>query len=124
MSGDDFIKAQCCLLAWRDGHGYGANAMIGILHVIRNRTTANGGDWLVTVQDSCNDAHFGRLQPPAGGYPDVRDPVFQILLDVVDSIYDGTRLDRLTNDANHYGDVCCRPHSTRVADIGGLIFYR
>jgi hypothetical protein len=126
VTSEDFIKGQLCLIAWLDGFESGTNAMIGICHVVRNRVTAgwHDGDWVRTVWGLISARHRTWGEPP-----DVRDPLFMPLLQVVDSIYDGTRADKLTDGAlgyfkntEHFGALL--ESAQRVAQIGQLTFYK
>ena len=125
MDGGMFIKSMACALAWRDGRDSGVNAMLGILHTVRNRAEHFlVGDWLGAVE-FFDDECF------TGVYPDIRDPEFQQVLQIVDSVYDGTRQDKLTNGANLYmrffegpaGGTLPMFSFPRTAQIGFIHFY-
>lgn len=132
MDSDSFIKAQAALLAWRDGHRNGVNGMLGVLFVVRRQTKLCGDNWMQIIRNRTDCEHE---------WPDVRDPEFQTLLQLVDSVYDGTKTDKLTNEATSYAEtgtpdnICIirQPQVytafhveslCRVAQIGTLEFYR
>lgn len=108
MTVEDFEKGQAVLLAWREERSNGANGMLGVLFVVRNRAKAgwNNGDWCKII-DARNQfssmSVLGDSQTVA--YPDVRDPQFLQILQAVDTVYDDTRKDLLTNGALYYADL-------------------
>lgn len=108
MTVEDFEKAQAVLLAWREERSNGANGMLGVLFVVRNRAKAGWGtgDWCRVI-----DAHnqFSSMTVLGDGqtveYPDVRDPQFLQVLQTVDAVYDDEKKDLLTNGALYYADL-------------------
>jgi hypothetical protein len=143
MTVEDFEKAQAVLLAWREERSNGSNGMLGVLFVVRNRAKAgwSGGDWLAVI-----DAHnqFSSISVLGDSqtvmYPDVRDPGFLQILQAVDSVYDDTRKDLLTNGALYYADMASPGytkggwfdrtiaqdpvHHPRVAQIGTTTYFQ
>lgn len=105
MTAEDYIKAEWCLMAWRAGKGYGANAMVAILYVIRNVRDAESHQFMMINETR---------------RPDVRDPEFLQLLQAVDAIYDG-KVDKLTGGATLFGRGL---GYERCATVGGLDFYK
>lgn len=101
-------KGLACLLAWREERSNGVNGMMGVIFVLRNRAKAgwNSGSWIKNI-DAKNQfssiSVIGDSQTVV--YPDPRDPSFQQLMQIVDTIYDGTREDNLTNGALYYADM-------------------
>jgi hypothetical protein len=108
MTVADFEKAVACLLAWREERSNGVNGCLGVLFVVRNRATAgwSGGNWSKIIE---GHNQFSSMSVSGDSqtvvYPDVRDPKFLQLLQVVDSVYDGERQDLLTNGALYYADL-------------------
>lgn len=93
MTPENFIKAQLCLYAWNEGKAYGIDVMEGILLVLRNRHRAGWGDWLQLLKFDTHDL------------PDLHDHNFQLLLQKVDHIFDGTAPDKLTQGALYFGNL-------------------
>lgn len=108
MTVSDFEKGLAALLAWREERSNGANGMLAVLFVVRNRAKAgwSNGDWCKIIE-----AHnqFSSMSVVGDSqtvlYPDVRDPAFLQILQTVDSVYDDTRQDLLTNGALYYADL-------------------
>lgn len=108
MTVADFEMALASLLAWREERSNGSNGMLAVLFVLRNRVKAgwHEGSWTRNI-----DAHnqfssisvLGDSQTIA--YPDVRDPQFLQILQAVDSVYEGNRVDNLSNGALYYADL-------------------
>lgn len=108
MTVADFEMAIASLLSWREERSNGINGMLGVLFVVRNRLKAlwNGGDWckIIAAHNQFSSMSvLGDSQTVA--YPDVRDPSFLQLLQTVDSVYDDSRKDVLTNGALYYADM-------------------
>jgi len=104
----DFEKGLAALLAWREERSNGTNGMLGVLFVVRNRQKAgwSAGSWSKIIEGHNQFSSMsvsGDSQTVA--YPDVRDPSFLTILQLVDSIYDETRVDNLTNGALYYADL-------------------
>lgn len=121
MTVDDFIKANAAVLAWRAAAGDGANAMLGVLFVIRNKAKAGerDGNWLDILQRMALDNDYSVL------LPDPREPSFQSVLQAVDGVYDDTLTDTLTDGATHYsyGGKDSKGLE-RVSQIGNVVFYK
>lgn len=107
MTDKDFIKSLAALTAWREENENGLNGMLGVLFVIRRRAEKwYSGDWAKAIE-----AHgqFSSMSILGDGqtvkYPDVREPVFAKLLSWMDSMYDGTAEDKLTQGAFYYSDL-------------------
>lgn len=98
MDSHSLIKGELVQLAWREAHQYGGlDNQIAVMMVIRNRVRAgwHSGDWLQVLQNhSLYEAHTPTT--PVHEYPDVRDPIFLRLLQLVDGVYDGSMQDVLT----------------------------
>ena len=110
----DFEMALASLLAWREERSNGPNGMLAVLFVLRNRVKAgwNGASWTRNIDGHNQFSSMsvtGDSQTVA--YPDVRDPQFLQVLQVVDSVYDGTRLDNLTNGALYYADLASKGYT-------------
>jgi len=107
MDPANYIKSVLALLAWREENINGVNGMLGVMFVVRARAQAWGkGDWL-SVMTAHNQ--FSSMTVAGDGqtvkYPDPRDPAFQRVLQIVDSVFDGTMTDTLTNGALYYADL-------------------
>lgn len=102
-----YEKALACLLAWREENRNGLNGMTAVLFVVRNRAKAGWemGEWNRII---ITHNQFSSISVPGDGqlvkYPDLHDQNFVRLLQVVDSVYDGTAQDKLTNGALYYYD--------------------
>lgn len=120
MIADDVFKVRAALIAWRCGSAAGINGRNAILFVLRNRVAdPSYGSW----REALNRANDAPVL-----IPDVREPEFQRLLYDVESIYDGTARDRLTNGAlnwwNENEETCILVSGQIVAKIPPLIFWR
>lgn len=102
MTTDDLIKSEAALFAWRKAGDVSANAMLGILFVLRNRVAADGfpNSWL-EVLDDAESREPG--EPSDHRRPDPREPQFAQTMEFVDSIYDNSRADNLTGGALYWG---------------------
>ena len=82
--------------------------MLGVLFVVRNRAKAgwNEGSWTKIIE-----AHnqFSSISVVGNSqtvlFPDPRDPDFLAIMQLVDSVYDDTRPDNLTQGALYYADL-------------------
>jgi hypothetical protein len=106
----DFEKSMACLLAWREERSNGVNGMLGVLFVVRNRARAgwSQGSWSKIIESHNQFSSMsvvGDSQTVAYPDLDVRDPGFLQILQIVDSVYDDTRPDLLTNGALYYADL-------------------
>lgn len=118
----EYEKGLAALLAWREENRNGPNGMLGVLFVIRARAKAvTNPDWKWT-QGSWSrvmEAHnqFSSMSVIGDGqtvkYPDPRDPKFLLVLQYVDTVYDDTRADNLTDGALYYADL------GRGVEVGG-----
>lgn len=127
MTTDDFIKAQIALVAWLGGHAGGPNAMLGIAFLIKRTADECNGDWKEAIEFH----HPGEKDNGSYQLPDIRDPEFTAFLRTVDSVYNGSREDKITNRATHYvvsenKDNWFPTHSLfeRTAKVGPVEFYR
>ena len=120
MTADDFIKINLATAAWRAAREHGIVAMTAAMLVVRNRVLAGWyeGDWAYCMSD------FGSVLT----FPDPREPNFQKVLQLADSVYDGTLEDRWTCGAFYFGKYvrqdATKPEPERVAMVGQLSFYR
>ena len=101
MTSEDVEKVEAALFAWREEGSTSANAMLGVLFVLRNRVKAGWchGSWLENIADA--EAHHPG-QRTINTYPDVRDPSFLQVLQLVDEVYDDRRVDNLTGGAFYW----------------------
>jgi hypothetical protein len=106
MTADDYVKSLLCLLAWREERSNQANGCLGVLFVVRNRVNAGWGNWTQVIS---KHGQFSSISIVGDSqtveYPDVRDPLFQILLQRVDGIYEGVAPDNLVDGALYYADL-------------------
>jgi hypothetical protein len=124
LTNEQFVKAQLCLYAWREAHEKGLNEMEAILFVLRNRYRAGWGEWLSLAK--CD----------GGEYPSLQNYDFQMLLQRVDYIFDGSAPDKMTEGALYYADltdasedfvekIVRNPEEhPRCASISSLYFFR
>jgi hypothetical protein len=113
MVSDNYVKSQLISVAWDAASHISFPAMAAVMFCIKNRVDANGdGDWLKVI------SAISKEKTPA---VDVRDPDFQKVLEVVDHIYDGSKVDRWTNGGTHWeaGDA-----RERTAVVGTLEIYK
>lgn len=135
MTGDELIKGQIVLFAWREaGRLGGLNNMLAMCFVLRNRVDAgwNDSDYLAVI----TDAEASSAHPIKGaGFPDLRSSDMRKLLSQIDAIYSGTAPDHLTNGALFYGDlnnttedfrerIIRSPEHQRVAQVGEVYFWK
>lgn len=113
MMVSDFEKCLAALLAWREENTNGPNGMLGVLFVVRARAKSTLPEWK-SCQGSWTkviEAHnqFSSMtvkgDPGTVHYPDPRDPKFLNILQLVDTVYDDTRIDNLTGGALYYADI-------------------
>ena len=136
MTAEDFEQSMAALFAWREENDNCANAMLGILYVLRNRVEAgwHHGSWIENIAHA-EEHHPG--QKTVDAYPDVRDPAFLQVLQLVDEVYDGRRKDNLTGGALYWArpmkvdpkswfatEIMNDPAKhPRTGSIGGTMFY-
>ena len=143
MNSDDYIKAKLCDFAWREGsrHG-GTNNMLACAFVIRNRVAAGWGDWLEVLANAPTHAatvYEAELFPPQ---PDIREPNFRRLLQLVEALWDGSMVDNITcnpkkEKALYYAEldkvnrewfmenICRKPDiHPRTSIVGPVTFFR
>ena len=104
---DDYNKAKLAELAWKAAGKISFPACVAVAFCIRNRVEKAGdNNWLKAMSDDT----------------DTRDPDFARLIEVIDSIYTGERVDNLSNNALYWDDGKGRE---RVAVIGpDLVLYK
>lgn len=116
MTGDDFLKSLACLVAWREERSNQLNGMLAVLFVIRNRVQAGpakgfGNNWGTVIEQH---GQFSSMSILGDGqtvaYPDVRDATFNQLLQLVDDVYSGERVDNLTDGAYYYADLTSKAY--------------
>lgn len=89
MTVDDLNRGKLAGLAWRYRH-LTLPAMITVLFCIRNRIKEEG-NWLPVLEKIEQDL------PVPDRTSDQRDPMLTDLLDAVEPIYSGARVDKWTN---------------------------
>jgi len=106
MTVDEYNKSQLVRVAWQYAGKISFPACVAVLFCLRNQVEKNGdNDWLRVT-----------AQYPLDGFIDARDPDFINVLNVVDSVYDNTRVDTISNDAVYFDG-----RGERCAVIGTLI---
>lgn len=88
MNAEDGLKWELALMGWRAAGHISLSAALAAMFVARNRFMAgmNDGDWLKVI----------RAIPVELTDPDTRNPTLRDILEIVDSVFDGTRMDNLT----------------------------
>jgi hypothetical protein len=116
MTGDEYIKAQIARAAWLRAKENGPLAMLAVAMVVRN-LERTGKSWLAACDEVTVECF--------GGNPDVRNPDFQKLLYGVESIFDGTAPDKLTNGATLIGYLGeAYPGYQQCAVVSGLVLLK
>ena len=91
--------AELALMAWRKGHEYGGtDSMLSFMFIARNRFNAGWGDWLKVIDGMYED--FERQ-----GYPNLADRDYRFILQNVDSVFDGSMPDKLTEGALYWAEL-------------------
>lgn len=140
MTIPDYEKCLAALLAWREERSNGVNGMLGVLYVVRNRYKAWGGSWSQVIDKHNQFSSISVLgDNETIAYPDPRDPSFLQILQLTDTVYDGTRPDNLTNGALYYADMSSKGYRVggwfdvniarnadhpRVATIGTTTYFK
>lgn len=130
MHADDYIRARIAEFAWRAACHVSIPAILSVMFVIKTR--AGDGAWLQNL-----DYLEKEGAPLNVDKPDIRDPVFLEVLQLVNGIYTGdsgeiARKDIFTDGArwwwdnnfsgfNHWFDMTIRE---RVAQVGTMTFWR
>lgn len=97
-----YTKMQIVETAWRyASHFGGAENMLGVMHVIKNRQKAGWGTYL-HILDTMDK--WEASPPPTKTHPDLWNRNFLRLLNEVDSVMDDTRRDP-TGSALYFGDT-------------------
>lgn len=100
MTRDDLNKSLLLILAWREARGDGLLAMRAVMHVVKNRVTAQWGSW-----DSMIEKHnqFSSISVLGDTQTIVwpKDSDGDGLFDLVEAVYNGTDSDN-TNGALFY----------------------
>lgn len=97
MTAETYIRAQLATLAWREGHEHGGiNNSLAVAFVYKNRVRAGWGDWLDLIQRHAVWSARNENELDTVSHPDVREPNFQLLLQQIDGVFDGSMQDKLT----------------------------
>lgn len=116
----DYLQAQAVTVAWNAGNSHGLNAMVAILHCLRNQADA-AGEWSLTLDLTQYDAALSYKQ----GLPNVRHPDFQSLLKIAPQIITDLSqpLARVV-DRHFYLNFSETPPSTGGSlNVGNLFFF-
>jgi hypothetical protein len=100
MQGSSFIAAELARLAWLDAHEEGLLGMLGVCFTIRNRVRAGwfSGNWVEVLSN--HRTYSAKTEPYPDTVPDPRVYAFQCLLQDIDAIFSGQRVDDVTIPAN------------------------
>lgn len=116
MTVAEFEKSLACLTCWREEAMNGASGMLAVLFLLRARVKAGAagdpdwkwcqGSWTKVIE---GHNQFSSMSVIGDGqltkYPDPRDPAFIQVMQYIDSVYDDTRKDNLTDGALYYADI-------------------
>lgn len=104
---------------------HGVNAQLAVLFCLRNRIAAGweDGDLGRIIQGELFK-HLVRTASWKLDIPDVRDPDFVQILGYVESIFDNTAADKLTDGAFFWGVERPLGAKERVAQIGQLNLWK
>ncbi len=99
---DDYIMSMAIFKVWQEQKEGLLNEVLAALFVFRNRVKANwfNGNWSDVISN-----HKPAMVSKTINVPDVRDPVFKQLLSLVDSVYDNTGVDKLTDGAFYFARI-------------------
>lgn len=97
MTSETYVRAQLATLAWREGYQDGGiNNSLAVAFVIKNRVRAGWGDWLDLIQRHAIWSSRNADELDTTSHPDAREPNFQLLLQQIDGVFDGSMPDKLT----------------------------
>lgn len=96
MTVDDANKIRLALIAWRFRH-LGLPPMIAIMYAVRNRVAED--NWTPVLED------VERAWPVPTDRTDSRDPLYLDVLESVDWVYVGGKMDKWTNGATRWSET-------------------
>jgi hypothetical protein len=92
MTIEDYFRGRLVDAAWRIAGKVSFPAAVAVMFTVRNVLEKNAdNNWVRAIDQVCLPRPYEE--------PDVRDPDFARILEVVDSVIDGTRIDNLSNDS-------------------------
>jgi hypothetical protein len=128
-----YVKMQVVEIAWKyASHFGGAEHMLGVMHVIKNRQKSGWGTYL-HILDTMDK--WEASPAPTKNHPDLWNRNFLKLLNEVDGVLDDTRRDP-TGSALYFGDtttitsdwflehVARNPEKSRCGDINSWTYWR
>lgn len=122
MTGANFLEAMAVHLAWMEASMYGINEQLAVLFCLRNRLAAGwlNGDLSCILRNAFLFDQTNKIFD----LPDPRDPAFQQLLTLAESVFDNTAKDYITDGAVYWG--VNKPHDAkeRVAQVGQLLLWK
>ena len=123
MTGSVFLQSLAAHLAYMEAKEHGVNSQLAVLFCLRNRIAAGweSGD-LGRILQAYYFMSTGIGTVP--DIPDVRDPDFVQVLGYVESIFDNTAQDKLTDGAFYWGVERPLGAKERVAQIGQFSLWR
>lgn len=140
MIGADFEKAIVALACWREMRGEGVNGMLSVAFVLRNRAKAgwfHGSIYENVIAHNQFSSMTVEGDHNTDEFPDTREPQFQTLLQLLDEVFDDSRIDNLTNGALYYAviqdstsgwfkhNILDKPDEhPRVAQLGKTTFFK
>jgi len=95
MTIDDYYRGKLVDAAWMIAGHVSYPAAVSVMFAVRNQCENNAdNDWVRAITEVCPPRPYEK--------PDVRDPAFGKLLEVVDSVIDGSRIDNLSNNGLYF----------------------
>jgi hypothetical protein len=90
---EDGLKYEIAKCAWQVAGHISTAACLAVMLVLRTRT-GEGGDWYKEIR--ALSAAKRDIDP------DTRDPMLRNLLEYAEGVFDGTKQDRITNEALYF----------------------
>jgi hypothetical protein len=114
MTADDYCRGRLVDVAWQVAGKISFPAAVAVMFVIRNVVERNkDNNWIRAIDETYAGGAYSE--------PDTRDPEFQKLLEVVDSVYEGTKVDSISNNALYFESGEGREE---CASVGGFRIFK
>lgn len=110
MTVDDLNKSRLALIAWRFRR-LGLAPMVAVMYAVKNRVVEE--NWTPVLRE------VERAWPDDKEDTDSRDPLLTDLLESVDWVYVGGKVDRLTNGGTRWKETGVEPPANIAADLLG-----
>ena len=108
----EYYKIMLALTGYREARGEGYQGMLAVMCVIRNRVTAQMGDWDHVITKKWQ---FSSLTAPGDSqlviWPDSPDAVFEAAMGLAEQVFNGT-IEDITRDALFYFNPAITPASS------------